>query len=226
MKEFIPVMKRAPIFGGIDEEEIESVLGCLKARICSYEKGEYALRAGDPMDEVGLVVAGSVLVVQEDFWGNRNLRAKISPGQTFGEAFACVPGMVADVSVTAGENSKIMWIGVRRILDTCPSACAHHSRMVRNLLSDLALKNIKNSEKLTHVCKRTTRTKLLSYLSSESQRQGKTEFDIPFDRQQLADYLSVERSAMSAELSRMQRDGLLEVHKNRFRLKDEAMYKV
>ncbi len=204
----------------MDDAEIESMLGCLGAKYDDFDKSECILRVGDAPESVGLLLSGSVLVVQEDYWGNRNIRARIAAGQVFAEAFACVPGAVMDVSVVADEPSRVLWLNVGRVLHTCPTACAHHSRMIRNLLADLAANNLRANEKLTHISRRSTREKLLSYLSAEARRRGQAAFSIPFNRQQLADYLSVERSAMSAELSRMQREGLLTVEKNRFSLKD------
>ncbi|MGI5877874.1 MAG: Crp/Fnr family transcriptional regulator [Christensenellales bacterium] len=219
MNDFLSVLKRAAIFGGIDKDEMTSLLGCLGATTQTYEKNEYILRPGESPESVGLLLTGSILSVQEDFWGNRNIRAHIMPGQTFAESYACVPGAVMDVSVVADAQSRVVWLNVQRVLHTCPTACSHHSRMIRNLLTVLAADSLRTNEKLTHISKRTTREKLLSYLSAEAQRQGKTEFSIPFNRQQLADYLSVERSAMSAELSKMQKDGLLTVNKNYFSLR-------
>lgn len=219
MKEFLSLLKRTALFNGIDEVEIEAMLGCLGAKAEDFNKGEYLLRVGDSPEALGLLLDGSVLVIQEDYWGNRNIRARIMPGQVFAESFACVPGAVMDVSVLTDEPSRVLWLNVGRVLHTCPTACSHHSRMIRNLLSDLAANNLRTNEKLTHISRRTTREKLLSYLSAEAQRQGKSEFSVPFNRQQLADYLSVERSAMSAELSKMQKDGLLSAVKNCFFLK-------
>ena len=219
MKDYFGLLKRTALFHGIDEAEIESMLGCLGAKAEDFNKDEYLFRVGDSPEALGLLLDGSVLVIQEDYWGNRNIRARIMPGQVFAESFACVPGAVMDVSVLTDEPSRVLWLNVGRELHTCPSACLHHSRMIRNLLSDLAASNLRTNEKLTHISRRTTREKLLSYLSAEAQRQGKSEFSVPFNRQQLADYLSVERSAMSAELSKMQKDGLLSVVKNCFSLK-------
>jgi len=219
MTDYLSALKRSALFSGIDDAEAESMLGCLGAREETYGKGEYLLRVGDSPESVGLLLTGGVLVVQEDYWGNRNIRARVAPGQVFAEAFACVPGAVMDVSVLTDEPSRVLWLNVGRILHTCPTACSHHSRMIRNLLSDLAANNLRANEKLTHISRRSTREKLLSYLSAEARRQGRADFSVPFNRQQLADYLSVERSAMSAELSRMQREGLLTVDKNSFSLK-------
>lgn len=219
MKEYAAVLKSAPIFSGIAEEERDAMLICLGARTETFARGAYLLREGDRAESMGLLLAGSALIVQEDFWGNRNLVARIGPGQLFAEAFACSPGAALGVSVTADESCAVLWLNVGRVLTTCPSACARHSRMIRNLLSALADRNLRLSEKLTHMGRRTTREKLLSYLSAEAKRQGGPEFDIPFSRQQLADYLGVERSAMSAELGRLRDEGLLTFRRSHFRLR-------
>ena len=157
--------------------------------------------------------------MQEDIWGNRNILSKAGPGQTFAAAFACAPGSVLNVSVVAETPVTALFLDVKRILTVCPSACAHHSRIIRNLLGELAEKNLRFGEKLTHMGQRTTRSKLMSYLSAEAQRRGAVEFDIPFSRQQLADFLGVERSGLSLELGKMKQDGLLDFHKSHFVLK-------
>ena len=165
------------------------------------------------------MLAGSTLIVQEDIWGNRNILSKTGPGQTFAEVFACAPGAVLNVSVEAESAVTVMFLRVRRVLSVCPSACSHHSRIIRNLLGELAEKNLRLNEKLTHMAQRTTRAKLMSYFSAEAQRRGGYEFDIPFSRQQLADYLGVERSGLSMELGKMRDEGLLDFHKSYFLLK-------
>ena len=160
-----------------------------------------------------------MLVIQEDIWGNRNLLSRAGPGQTFAAAYACAPGSVLNVSIIAETPVTVLLLNIKRVLNMCPSACAHHSRIIRNLLGELAEKNLRFGEKLTHMGQRTTRGKLLSYLSAEAQRLGRYEFDIPFSRQQLADYLAVERSGLSLELGKMRREGLLDFQKNHFVLK-------
>lgn len=219
MKKFLPLLRNTALFAGIAEGEILSLLGCLDVRTSVHAKGAFILRAGDRVDAAGLLISGSALVVQEDFWGNRNLMARLAPGQTFAEVFACAPAAILNVGVVAESPCEVMRLDVRRLLTTCPSACAHHGRMIRNLVAELAGKNLRLNEKLTHMGQRTTRAKLLSYLSAQAQRLGAAEFDIPLSRQQLADYLSVERSAMSAALSRLRDEGLLEFEKNHFTLK-------
>lgn len=219
MKKYLTVMRKAPIFSGISESEIETILHCLAAKMEYFPKGSMILRAGDSVDAAGLLLEGNALIVQEDFWGNRNLMAHLAPGQLFAETFACSPGAVLSVSIVAETACTVTFLNIRGLLTTCSSSCSHHNRLIRNLLADMAGKNLRFNEKIIHMGQRTTRDKLLSYLSAEAQRHGSVEFEIPFSRQQLADYLSVDRSGLSAELGKMRDEGLLEFQKNCFVLK-------
>ena len=219
MKDFLPVIRSSPLFSGISAEEASDMLSCLQAEKKDFPKEAFLLHAGDTAESIGLILSGSILVIQEDIWGNRNILSKAGPGQTFAAAYACAPGSVLNVNVFAETPVTALFLNVKRILNVCPSACTHHSRIIRNLLGDLAEKNLRFSEKLTHMSQRTTRDKLMSYLSAEAQRLGTYEFDIPFSRQQLADYLGVERSGLSLELGKMRSEELLDFHKNHFALK-------
>lgn len=219
MKKHLETIKKSPLFKGIEESEIEAMLGCLSVKARKYARHEFVMRFGDSTEAIGMVLSGSVHIVKEDFWGNRNIVTEIGPGQIFAESYACTPGAALGVSVVAAEAAAVMFMNVRRVLTTCSSACEFHSRLLRNLLSVLAEKNLRFNDKLTHMAQRTTRQKLLSYLSAESMRLGSPEFDITFNRQQLADYLSVDRSAMSGELSKMRDEGLLDFYKSHFRLR-------
>lgn len=219
MKDFLSVIRSSSLFSGISENELPAVLSCLNMRKESFAKDRFLLRVGDTTESIGLVLSGNVLIIQEDIWGNRNILSKAGPGQTFAAAYACAPGSVLNVSVVAETPVDVMFLNVKRVLNVCSSACAHHNRIVQNLLGELAVKNLRLGEKLTHMGQRTTRAKLMSYLSAEAQRLGKYEFDIPFSRQQLADYLAVERSGLSLELGKMKKDGLLDFHKGHFVLK-------
>ena len=218
MEQYLFILRNSPFFQGMTEEEILSVLYCVNATVQHKQKDEYILRVGDRTESMGLVLRGSVLVLQEDLWGHRNIMHRIGPGEYFAEPFAATAGSVLNVSVVADEDSEIMMLNMERFLKTCPHACAHHGRMVRNLVSVMARRVLDLNEKLTHMAKRSTREKLLSYLSAESIRQGKLAFTIPYDRQQLADYLSVERAAMSVELGKLQKEGLLKTNRNHFEL--------
>ena len=219
MEEFLSTIRSAPLFSGVSEAELTAMLACLKAEKKDFPKEAFVLRAGDTAESIGLVLTGTVLVIQEDIWGNRNILSKAGLGQTFAAAYACAPGSRLNVSVVAGTPVTVLFLNVKRILTVCPSACSYHSRIIRNLLGELAGKNLQFSEKLTHVGQRSTRSKIMSYLSAEAQRLGTYELDIPFSRQQLADYLGVERSGLSQELGKMKKDGLLDYRKSHFVLK-------
>ena len=219
MEEFLSTIRSAPLFSGVSEAELTAMLACLKAEKKDFPKEAFVLRAGDTAESIGLVLTGTVLVIQEDSWGNRNILSKAGPGQTFAAAYACAPGSRLNVSVVAETPVTVLFLNVKRILTVCPSACSYHSRIIRNLLGELAGKNLQFSEKLTHVGQRSTRSKIMSYLSAEAQRLGTYELDIPFSRQQLADYLGVERSGLSQELGKMKKDGLLDYRKSHFVLK-------
>ena len=222
MKEYFSVLRSAPLFAGVSEEELAAMLTCLDARAERFPKDTFLLRAGDAAESIGLVLAGSVLVLQEDIWGNRNILSKAGPGQTYAAAYACAPGAALNVSVAAETAVTVTNLNVRRVLNVCPSACAYHSRIIRNLLGELAAKNLQMNEKLTHMAQRTTREKLLSYLSAQAQRSGSYEFDLPFSRQQLADYLAVERSGLSAELGKLRDEGVLEFRRSHIRLNQRS----
>ncbi len=207
------------LFFGVTQKELEAMLVCLNAQTQKYKKGEFLLRQGDNLSAIGLILDGCALIFQEDRWGNRNIVSKLGAAQTFGVAYACSPKTELNVSIVAESALEVMFLDVKQILNVCSSACSHHNKIIRNLIAELAQKNLKLNEKLTHMGKRTTREKLMSYLSAQSLKLGKPEFDIVFSRQQLADYLSVERSGLCLELSKMQDEGLIEYKKNHFIIK-------
>lgn len=216
MKNFFPVLCSSRLFSGVSEPELAAMLSCLDSKKEDFPKGSFVLRAGDAVESVGLVLSGSVLMIQEDIWGNRNILSEAGAGQTFAAAYACAPGSELNVSVLAKTPVTVLFLNVARVLNVCPRACAHHSQIIRNLLGELAEKNLQLSEKLTHIGQRTTRAKVMSYLSEKAQRLGAYEFEIPFSRQQLADYLGVERSGLSLELGKMRSEGLIDFHRNHF----------
>lgn len=222
MEAFYSVLKTSPLFSGIAENELTAMISCIDPKKVSFAKDAFLLRVGDVAESIGVVLQGSVLVVQEDIWGNRNILSKAGPGQTFAAAYACAPGATLKANVIAETPATVLFLNMQRVLNVCPSACAHHSRIIRNLLGELAQKNLHMSEKLTHMGQRSTRAKLMSYFSAEQQRLGTYEFDIPFSRQQLADYLAVDRSGLSVELRKMRDEGLLDFNKNHFCLKMNA----
>jgi CRP-like cAMP-binding protein len=212
--------KSGPLFAGISEEGVDQVLACLSARPRHFDKQAMLLRAGDA-PVMGVVLAGSVHILQEDFWGNRSLLGRAGPGDLFAEAFACAGVLRLPVSVEACEPTDVLLLDAGRLSAVCPAACPHHVQMIRNLLRLMAEKNVGLARKVEHMARRTTRDKLLSYLSAEARRSGGSAFSIPFNRQQLADYLAVDRSAMCSELSRLRDEGLLDFHRSAFVLRQE-----
>lgn len=218
MKPYLPLLRTTPLMEGLTDGEIEEILRCLSAVERSFGRGETLFRAGEPLGTMGLVLEGEVCLEKADFWGNRSLLAQVGPGEIFGEVYACEPGRPLHVNVVAGEAGKVLLLDVERVLRTCTNACPFHARLIRNLLGVTARRAYGLSRKLEHISCRTTRAKLLSYLSERAEEAGSSRFSIPFSRQELADYLAVDRSAMSTELGKLRREGILDFEKNRFEL--------
>ena len=218
MEKYFEALAVCPLFAGISGTDAESLLRCLSARQRRFDKNSFIFAEGENAGVVGIVLDGAVHVLREDFWGKRGILARIETGGLFGESFAFAGIEKLTVSVLAAEDSEILFINGWKIMTACPSACGFHAALIRNLMLILARRNMMLTQKLEHVTRQTTREKLLSYLSEQSRAAGNGAFDIPFNREELADYLSVERSAMSAELSKMRRDGLLLCRKNHFEL--------
>lgn len=219
MQEYFQLIKNSKLFTGITEAEIAAMLNCLSAAAQSYQKGDFIFRRGEHIHHVALLLEGCVHIQKEDYWGNLSLLSEISEGEIFGEVYACLDNDTILNNAVSVKPSTVLFLDINRILTTCPSACRFHERLIRNLLSVMAQKNKLLTQKLDHMSQRTTREKLLSYLSEQSLRAGRPSFDISFNRQQLADYLSVDRSAMSNELCKMRDEGLLCFNKNHFELK-------
>ena len=218
MNDFIEVLQDCALFDGIREGDLKAMLGCLGGRVASFEKGETVFPADSRAENVGIVLKGAVQIVRDDFLGNRAIQAQVGPGEMFGEAFACAGVERMPVAVEGVKAGKALVIRLRRITETCSNACEFHNRMVMNLLGAMALKNLQLNRKLEITSQRTTRDKLLSYLMSQARQARSTTFTIPFDRQGLADYLCVERSALSAEIGKLRREGILESERSSFRL--------
>ena len=204
------------LFQGIREHEIEAMLTCLSAEERTYGKDAYIYRAGDVTGRLGVVMEGAVNIIKDDVWGNRKIIENIGGGQIFGETYACLKGEPLMVDVQASERSRILFMDVNRILTTCSSSCDFHNRLIRSLMYVRAGKNLMLTKKMDIITPKSLRERVMVYLSQESVKQGCRTVTVPFNRQQMADYLSVDRSALSAELSRMQRDGVISYEKNRF----------
>jgi CRP-like cAMP-binding protein len=218
MKEFVPVLKRTKLFSGVGDDDISTMLSCLEARLLTYKKGEYVLRQGEHLSDILVLAEGRLHIQRDDYWGNRSILGHIGVGEIFGEAYVAPESGTLLNDVIAVKDSAVFFFDVKRVISTCSSACRFHTMVVQNLFFAISEKNRGLVQKLDYMSRRTTREKLLSYLSEEAKKQNSASITLPFNRQQLADYLSVDRSAMSNELCKMRDEGLLEFEKNRFRL--------
>lgn len=208
------------LFHGIREDEIRHMISCLSAREKTYKKNEIIFRAGDTVYEIGLVESGSVNIIVNFYWGSSSIFGHIGRGEIFAENYAAISGKELICDVVAAEDSEILFLNIDKLLTTCQSGCRFHHRLIHNLLRISALKSLSLSSRMMHTAPKSMRDRLLSYLSEQATVNGSTHFTIPFNRQQLADYLGVDRSAMSNELSKMQKDGLISFKKNEFTLHD------
>lgn len=206
------------LFQGIAADELCAILGCLDAREKRFAKGERILRMGDQVHELGLLLEGSVRIESVDAWGATVVLGQKREGQVFAEAYACAPDCPLLVDVIAAQDCRVLFVDVVRLTRTCPSTCSHHSKMLANLMAILAQSNLELANRALVTSPKTIREKVLAYLSLQAKKSGAATFEVPFNRQQLADYLGVDRSALSAELGRMQRDGLIGVERSWFTL--------
>ena len=210
-------LRHTRLFQTMTPEEIASILDCLHAQYREYPRGSLIFQREDILLEIGIVVKGSVHLLKEDYWGRQSLLTHIEEYGMFGEAFAAL-GAPLTFNVLAAKDSSILFLNVRRILKSCSSACRFHQRLIQNLFLLLAEKNLELSGKVSVLAQRSIRSKLMEYLSSQADLHHSFSFTIPFNRQQLADYLSVDRSSMTVELRKMEQEHILPFDKNRFEL--------
>ena len=218
MQDYFDVIKNIPLFNNIDHSELKALLNCLGAEIKTIPKGNIILPAGEKPINVGVVLSGIVHISKEDYDGNRVIITAAVPGEVFAESLCCAHIGKSPVTVFAGEDAAVMLLKFDRILSTCPNSCPFHRKLVENMLNLLANKNLHLQSRMEIIAAKSIRTKVLQYLETLGIRQGDS-IAIPFNREELADYLCVERSALSHELSKMKRDGLIDYKKNIFVLK-------
>lgn len=206
------------LFRGVAERDLAAMLGCLEAQTRTYAKGATVFRRGEALSQIAVVLAGTLHIQSDDYWGNHTLIGELAAGDLFGEAYVAPTSGPMQADVVAVTDCVVAFFAARKLLTVCTNACPFHSLVVQNLCYVLAEKNRTLMQKLGLLATRTTRAKLTSYLTAESVRAGSASFSIPFNRQQLADYLCVDRSAMSAELSKMREEGLIDFDRARFTL--------
>jgi len=218
MKDLLPLLKSCPLFDGIHPDDLQGMLGCLGGKELTVKKGHTLFREGDSATTIGIVLSGSIQLIREDIFGNRSIVDHIGKNMLFGESYAFSATEVLPVSIIADSDSHILLLESRRITTCCSNACAFHSQVIFNLLRIVANANLTLHSKIHITSQRTTREKLMTYLLGQAKLAQSSQFSIPYDRQALADYLEVDRSGLSAEISKLRKEGILECNKNRFRL--------
>lgn len=218
MEKYYDILSKCPLFYDVKKAELHSMLVCMDAKAIDVPKGSSVFLEGDAVQYVGVVLSGMAQVVREDYYGNRSIMSSLQPGEIFAETFSFAGLETMPVSVIAIKDSQVLLLDCRRVLTICSNACHFHSLLLKNLLQAMARKNLNLSRKIRYMSQKTTREKLMSYLSDQAKQHGSKEFVIPYDRQALADYLGVERSAMSVEISKLKRDGQIDTKGSWFRL--------
>lgn len=218
MKKYFEILQKCPLFSGIDDESLEKILGCLNANSKSYKKGDTVLAEGDLIESLGIVLQGSVQLARTDYYGNRSILASVEPPQVFGEAFVCAGLKALPIDIIAAQDAEIIFIDTGYIAAPCKCACDFHSRLIINLLNIVATKNLVLHRKIEIISKHTTREKLMAYLLFQAKKAESNTFTIPYNRQELADYLGVERSGLSSEIGRLCNEKVIECKRSTFTL--------
>ncbi len=209
---------RSPLFDGISKQERGAMLGCIGYHIGSFKKGGIVALEGENLRHIGIVLSGSVDMVKEDFWGHKTMLLRIRKDEIFGETFACGEDNLSVVTFQVSEDAKILFLPFDRVMHSCTMACRFHHQLIENMVHIIANKNRDLMRKVEVVSRRSIREKLLTYLSIQAQAQGSRYFEIPLGRLELAEYLCVDRSALTRELAKMKDEGLLDFDRNCFRI--------
>jgi len=222
MKNYFNILRRCPLFEGISDSDLLPMMSCVGGSVRKSGKRENIFSEGERAQSVGILLSGKAQIVRVDYYGNRSIMESIAPTDLFGESFACGGLREIPVDVVATEDSEVLLMDCARITRSCSNACNFHQQLIFNLMKVMASKNLRFHQKIEITSKRTTREKLMTYLLLQAKNNRSNSFDIPYDRQELADYLEVDRSGLSAEISKLRREGVLESEKNHFTLLEEA----
>ena len=209
---------KTPLFDGITPEDREAMLHCIGYYIATFRKGEVVAFEAERIRHVGIVISGSVDMIKEDIWGNKTMLVRIEKDAVFGETFACGSDDLSVVTFLVSEDAQILFLSFNRVMHSCSSACQFHQQLIENMLHVIAGKNRDLMRKVEVVSKRSIREKLLTYLSLQAQARETRYFEIPLGRVELAEYLCVDRSALTRELAKMKEEGLIDYDKNCFRI--------
>lgn len=215
------ILYDVPLFKNMSKEDILSALKCVGSFFKEYKKDEFISLENEKMKCVGLVLEGSVQMIREDIWGNKAMIILISANELFGESFACGSNNTASVSFVSNEKTKVLFLPFDRVLHSCSSACGHHQSLLTNMITLIAEKNVALMSKIDIISKKSLREKIAAYLLLQASNQNSKYFTIPLGRGRLAEYLNVDRSALTRELNLMKSDGYIDYDRNTFKILKE-----
>lgn len=218
MKKYLEILKKCRLFENISDEKFPAMLNCLGADLRSYTKNQYIFKEGENSSYIGILLSGNIQIIRIDFYGNRSIIAEVRPSESFGESFACAEIKSFPVNVIAEKDCEVMLIDSRKIFQSCCNACEFHNRIIFNIMKSIAAKNLMFNQKIEIISGRTTREKLMAYLMIQAKQYNSSSFYIPYDRQTLADFLEVDRSGLSAEISKLRKENIIESKRNFFKL--------
>ncbi len=219
MEKYFNQIKNSPLFYGMKDEELRGILECFNARIKTYDSGEMIIRQSDVITNLYLILEGTVNIEKDTYWGRRIIISKLSINDNIAMSFVACKAIESTIDAVAANNVKLLVLNYEKCTSMCQNACTRHKVLIHNMFEILAKENLELLQKIENVSQKTIRDKLMTYLSNEARKNKNNSFDIPFNRQDLADYLNIDRSAMSFELSKLQKEGLISYDRNKFLLK-------
>ncbi len=216
LEKYYHQIKNSPVFYGMKDDELQGLLDCFNARIRNFEEGEMIIRQGDRITNIYLILEGAVNIEKDSYWGRRIIITQLSVNDNIALAFVASKNIESNIDAVAAQNTRVLVLSYEKCTSMCQNACTRHKVLINNLFDILSKENIELIQKIENVSQKTIRDKLLTYLSNEARKRKSNSFEIPFNRQDLADYLNIDRSAMSFELSKLQKEGLIKYNKNKF----------
>ena len=216
MEKYYNQIKNSPVFFGLSEDELKNMLECFNARIKNFEDGEFIIRQGEMVKNIYLVLEGAVNIEKDTYWGRRIIVTQLGINDNIALAFVASKNVESSIDAVSVGNTKLLILSYEKCTTMCQNVCTKHRLLINNLFEILSKENIELLQKIENISQKTIREKLLTYFSNEAKRNKSNIFEIPYNRQDLADYLNIDRSAMSFELSKMQKDGLIKTEKNKF----------
>lgn len=215
MDKYFNQVKNSNLFYGIKDDELRGILECFRARVRSYDSGEVIIRQGELISNIYLVLEGSVNIEKDSYWGRRIIISRVNANENIALGFVASKN-VSNIDAVSADKTKVLILSYEKCTSMCQNACTRHRVLINNMFEILSKENIELIQKIENISQKSIRDKLLTYLSNEAQKHKSNSFEIAFNRQDLADYLNIDRSAMSFELSKLQKEGLISYQKNKF----------